>query len=93
MQTLRQCQPVGLCLGQKLVEIPFEGSTKAMAQSSASNVTPIHSGGILTAGLVAPNFTLHVTSVVIGEASDLRILSAIAFLTVGATCSITATRA
>src|ERR1700688_4359414 len=47
MQTLRQCQPVGLCLGQKLVEIPFEGSTKAMAQSSASNVTPIHSGGIL----------------------------------------------
>jgi hypothetical protein len=40
-----------------------------MAQSSASNVTPIHSGGILTAGLVAPNFTLHVTSVVIGEAS------------------------
>src|SRR5271168_1688914 len=63
MQTLRQCQPVGLCLGlgQKLVEIPFEGSTKAMAQSSASNVTPIHRGGILTAGLAAPNFTLHVT--------------------------------
>ena len=32
-----------------------------MAQSSASNVTPIHSGGILPAGAVAPNFTLHVT--------------------------------
>ena len=32
-----------------------------MAQSSASNVTPIHGGAILTAGEVAPNFTLHVT--------------------------------
>src|SRR5580692_2989827 len=32
-----------------------------MAQSSASNVTPIHSDGILPAGAVAPNFTLHVT--------------------------------
>src|SRR6202047_5546296 len=32
-----------------------------MAQSSASNVTPIHGGAILTAGVVAPNFTLHVT--------------------------------
>src|ERR1700688_887918 len=32
-----------------------------MAQSSASNVTPIHSGGILPSGAVAPNFTLHVT--------------------------------
>jgi hypothetical protein len=28
----------GVYFGQKLVEIPFEGSTKAMAQSSASNV-------------------------------------------------------
>ena len=32
-----------------------------MAQSNASNVTPIHGGGILAAGTVAPNFTLHVT--------------------------------
>ena len=32
-----------------------------MAQSSASKVTPIHSGGILPAGAAAPNFTLHVT--------------------------------
>ena len=32
-----------------------------MAQSNASNVTPIHGGGILAAGAVAPNFTLHVT--------------------------------
>src|ERR1700723_461523 len=32
-----------------------------MAQSGASNVTPIHSGGILRSGAVAPNFTLHVT--------------------------------
>ena len=31
-----------------------------MAQSNASNVTPIHRGGILAAGSVAPNFTLHV---------------------------------
>jgi peroxiredoxin len=44
-----------------LVDIPFEGSTKEMAQSSASNVVPIHSAGILPAGAVAPNFTLHVT--------------------------------
>jgi len=33
-----------------------------MAQSSASNVTPIQGGGILPAGAVAPNFTLHVTA-------------------------------
>ncbi len=32
-----------------------------MAQSSASNVTPIHSGGILPSGTGAPNFTLQVT--------------------------------
>jgi len=32
-----------------------------MAQSSASNVTPIHGGGILPSGAVAPNFTLRVT--------------------------------
>jgi len=32
-----------------------------MAQSTASNVTPIHGGGILAAGAKAPNFTLHVT--------------------------------
>src|ERR1700722_818022 len=32
-----------------------------MAQSSAGNVVPIHSGGILPAGVMAPNFTLHVT--------------------------------
>jgi hypothetical protein len=43
----------GIILGQKLVEIPFEGSSKAMAQSGASNVTPMHRGGILPAGAVA----------------------------------------
>ena len=32
-----------------------------MVQSSASNVVPIQSVGILPAGAVAPNFTLHVT--------------------------------
>jgi len=32
-----------------------------MARSNASNVTPIHASGILGAGAVAPNFTLHVT--------------------------------
>jgi hypothetical protein len=32
-----------------------------MAQRSASNVTPIRGGAILTAGEVAPNFTLHIT--------------------------------
>jgi peroxiredoxin len=32
-----------------------------MAQTGASNVTPIHSGGVLPAGAVAPNFTLHAT--------------------------------
>ncbi len=32
-----------------------------MAQSAARNVTPIHGDGILPAGTVAPNFTLHVT--------------------------------
>jgi hypothetical protein len=41
--------------------MPFEGSTKAMAQSSSSNITPIHGGGMLPAGAVAPNFRLHVT--------------------------------
>src|SRR5260370_28217516 len=80
MQTLRQCQTAGLCLGQKLVEIPFEGSTKAMAPSSASNVTPIHSGGILPSGAVAPNFTLHVTPDQTLTLSDLlRLLVILAF--------------
>jgi len=32
-----------------------------MAQSKASNVTPIHASSILGVGTVAPNFTLHVT--------------------------------
>jgi len=32
-----------------------------MARSNASNVTPIHASAILSAGAVAPNFTLHVT--------------------------------
>src|SRR5271156_1814055 len=43
----------------KMVDLPFGGRTKAMAQSSASNVT--HRSGVLPAGAVAPNFTLHVT--------------------------------
>jgi hypothetical protein len=53
-----------------------------MAQSSASNVTPIHGGAILTAGEVAPNFTLHVTpdqtltlSDLLGQSRDPCILS------------------
>jgi peroxiredoxin len=39
----------------------FEGRTRAMASGTASNVTPIHSGGILPAGVAAPDFTLHAT--------------------------------
>ena len=48
-------------LGQKLVNMLFGGSTIEMVQSSASNVVPIQSVGVLPAGAVAPNFTLHVT--------------------------------
>src|SRR5208282_3824581 len=51
----------GAILRQGVIDMPSERNIKAMAQSNASNVTPIHGGGILAAGAVAPNFTLHVT--------------------------------
>ena len=43
-----------------------------MAQSNASNVTPIHGEGILAAGTMAPDFTLHATPDLTLTLSDLR---------------------
>jgi peroxiredoxin len=43
-----------------------------VAHSNASNVTPIQGGGILAAGEVAPDFTLHVTPDQTLSLSDLR---------------------
>jgi peroxiredoxin len=44
-----------------MIEAASEGRTEAMAQSGASNMTPIHSGGVLPAGAAAPNFSMRAT--------------------------------